>query len=108
MAREIDEVWIEEAVARYRRIEASQAEFDQALDGTQVTVRSPDGSVEVVVSANGEIKAVHLLTPVRGRSQTDLSRSIQAAVGSASDAARWAREKLRAEIFGGYGPLGES
>ena len=51
MGREIDEGWIEEAVERYRRIEALQAEFDQAARRLKVTVHSPDGLVELVVTA---------------------------------------------------------
>lgn len=108
MAREIDEAWIEEAVARYRRIEALQAEFDEAVHGVVVTVRSPDDSVEVLVSAAGEIRAVNLLTTARNRTGADLSRSIQLAVTAAAGAARWAREKLHAETFGDCRPLEES
>jgi hypothetical protein len=108
MAREIDEAWIEEAVARYRRIEALQAEFDKAVNGVVATVRSPDNSVEVVVSAAGEIRAVNLLAPAHGRNGAELSGSIQAAVTAAADAARWAREKLRAETFGAYPSIEES
>ena len=39
MAREIDEVWIEEAIARYRRIESLQAQLDDAVSEAHVTVR---------------------------------------------------------------------
>jgi DNA-binding protein YbaB len=108
MAREIDEAWVEEAVERYRRIESLQTEFDKAVRGVEVTVRSADGSVEVVVSAAGEIRAVNLVGPLHGRAAPDLSRSIQQAVTAASDAARWAREKLHAETFGDYRPIEES
>ena len=54
MAREIDEAWIEEAIERYRRIEALRAEFDKAAAAVEVTVHSPDGLVEVVVTAAGD------------------------------------------------------
>jgi hypothetical protein len=108
MAREIDETWIEEAVARYRRIEALQARFDEAVHDLVVTVRSPDNAVEVLVSAAGEIRAVNLLGPAQGRTGAELSRSIHAAVTAAADAARWARDKLHAETFGEYRPLEES
>ena len=108
MPREIDDVWIEEAVERYRRIESLQAEFDKAVHTAEVTVRSADNSVEVVVSAAGEIRDVAILGPLPGRTAADLSRSVRQAVAAAADAARWAREKLHAEIFGDYRPLGES
>lgn len=107
MGRDIDESWIEEAVERYRRIEALQAEFDEAARGLKVTVRSPDGLVEIVVTAAGAITDVRITGPLDGRGNTDLSRSIQAAVTAAADAARWAREKLHDEMFAGYRPLRE-
>jgi hypothetical protein len=108
MAREIDETWVEEAIARYRRIESLQAEFDRAVHELVVSVRSPDEAVEVLVNAAGEIRAVHLLAPAHGRPGADLSRSIQAAVTGAADAAAWAREKLHAETFGEFRPIRES
>jgi hypothetical protein len=108
MSRELDEVWIEEAIARYRRIEALQAQFDDAVREALVTVRSPDNTVEVVVNAAGEIRAVNVLPGAQGRTGAELSRSIQSAVTAAADAARWAREKLHAETFGDYRPLEES
>ena len=43
MAREIDEVFIEEAIARYQRIDERNAEFAKASAGMEVTVHSPDG-----------------------------------------------------------------
>ena len=107
MAREIDEGWVEEAIDRYRRIEARQAEFDRALGGVEVTVHSPDGLVEVVVTADGAIRGVALVGSLAGRGNADVSRSIQAAVAAAHDAARWAREKLYADAFGEYRPLKE-
>ena len=88
MPREIDEAWIEQAIERYRRIEALRGEFDKAARGLEVTVRSPDGLVE--------------------RTNADVSRSLLAAVSAAGDAARWAREKLHAETFGEYAPLAEA
>jgi hypothetical protein len=106
MGREIDEAWIEEAVERYRRIESLQAEFDKAVHGIEVTVRSPDGSVEVAVSAAGAITDVRILG-APGRSNGELARSVRAAVTAADDAARWAREKLHTETFGDYRPLRE-
>lgn len=105
MGREIDEAWVEEAIQRYRRIEARQAEFDDAVNRVEVTVRSPDGLVEVTVTAAGSITGVRFLAPVQSRTNHDVARAVQAAVTSAADAARWAREKLRAETFGEYQQL---
>jgi hypothetical protein len=108
MAREIDEAWVEQAVERYRRIESLRAEFDRAVNGVKVSVRSPDGLVEVVVTAAGTIVDVHIGAAMSGRSNVDVSRSVQAAVTAAADAARWAREKLHAETFGAYRSLSEA
>ena len=105
MAREIDEAWIEEAVERYGRIEALLAEFDKAVKGVEVTVRSPDGLVEVVVTAAGTIRDVVISGPLQGRTSEELSLSVRAAVVAAADAAAWAREKLHADTFGEFRPL---
>ncbi|TDB74815.1 MULTISPECIES: YbaB/EbfC family nucleoid-associated protein [unclassified Micromonospora] len=105
MPREIDEAWIEEAVRRYRRIESLQAEFDQAVDTVEVTVRSPDGLVEVVVTANGRITDVRFLGPLHHRHPREVAGSVRAAVTAAADAALWAREKLHNETFAAYRPL---
>jgi DNA-binding protein YbaB len=105
MAREIDETWIEEAIERYQRIEARQAEFDKAVKGVEVTVRSADGTVDVVVAADGAIRDVQIHGPLHGRTAADLSRSVREAVTAAADAAAWARQKLHAETFAGYRPL---
>jgi hypothetical protein len=108
MAAEIDEVWVEEAIERYRRIEAMQGEFEKAASGLEVIVRSPDGLVEVLVTADGVIRDVIVVGSLSGRSNIDLSRSIQTAVSAAADAAGWARQKLRNETFSDYRPLKES
>jgi DNA-binding protein YbaB len=108
MAREIDESWVEEAIERYRRIEALRDDFDKAARGLEVTVRSPDGLVEVVVTAAGDVTDVRLQGPLHGRTPAEVSRSVLAAVSAAGDAARWAREKLHAETFGDYRPLAEA
>jgi hypothetical protein len=79
MGREIDEAWIEEAVERYRRIEQRAAEFERAASSVTVTVHSPDGLVEVVVSADGVIKDVRV-GPLAGRTSADVSRSVRDAV----------------------------
>ncbi|MCW6006622.1 YbaB/EbfC family nucleoid-associated protein [Micromonospora sp. CPCC 205371] len=108
MAREIDEAWIEEAVERYRRIESLRAEFDKASRAIEVTVRSPDGLIEIVVTASGDITEVRVVGELDGRRNDELSRSIHAAVTAAADAASWAREKLHAEMFADYRRLGEA
>jgi len=108
MAREIDEAWVEDAIERYRRIETLQAEFDKAVGGVEVSVRSPDGFVEVVVTAAGAITDVRFLGALHTRTSSEAARSVQAAVTAAADAARWAREKLHAETFGEYRRLTEA
>ena len=105
MAREIDEEWIEQAVERYRRIDAMLADFDKAIKRVEVTVRSPDGLVEVLVTADGTIRDVRVDGNLQGRTNADLSRSIREAVTAAADAAVWARQKLHAETFTDYRPL---
>jgi DNA-binding protein YbaB len=105
MAREIDEAFIEEAIERYQRVEKLQAQFDQAARGMEVTVRSPDGLVEVLVAADGTIKDVTISESFRGRTAQDLSRAVQAAVAAAADAAAWARAKLHQDMFGEFRPL---
>jgi DNA-binding protein YbaB len=104
MGREIDETWIEEAIERYRRIEERAAEFEKASRSIDVSVRSPDGLVEVVVSADGTIRDVRV-GPLAGRTSADVSRAVREAVTAAADAAAWARKKLRSETFGEYQPL---
>jgi DNA-binding protein YbaB len=107
MAREIDEAFIEEAVERYRRLDHLLAEFDKAVRGVEVTVSSPDGLVEVMVTADGTIRDVTIVGSLAGRSNVEVSRSIRQAVAAAADAAAWARTKLHAETFSDYRPLGE-
>jgi DNA-binding protein YbaB len=108
MAREIDEAWVEEAITRYRRIEQLQAEFDARVAKAEVTVHSPDQLVEVLVCADGTIRKVTIVGALQGRSNVDVSRSIEAAMSAAAEAAEWARRTLHAEIFGGYAPVGRS
>ncbi|MBX6357232.1 MAG: YbaB/EbfC family nucleoid-associated protein [Micromonosporaceae bacterium] len=108
MAGEIDEAWVEEAIERYRRIEAVQAEFDKAVREMEVTVRSPDDLVQVVVAGDGTIRQVAVVGSLAGRTNHELSRAVHSAVAAAADAARWARQKLRAETFADYPPLEES
>jgi len=107
MAREIDEAWIDEAIDRYRRIEALRAEFDKAVTAHVVSVHSPDNTVEVLVTAAGDITDVRIRGSLQNRSAADLAQEVQAVVTSATDAARWAREKLHDDIFGAFRSLGE-
>jgi DNA-binding protein YbaB len=103
MGREIDDAWIDEAIERYQRIEERLAELDRATKGVEVTVRSPDGMVEVMVTADGTIRDVRIYGA--WHSNEELSRSVREAVTAAADAAAWARQKLHAETFGAYRPL---
>jgi DNA-binding protein YbaB len=103
MGRDIDEAWIDEAIERYQRIEARLAELDRAVKGVEVTVRSPDGLVEVVVTADGTVRDIRIQGPAR--TNDELSRAVREAVIAAADAAAWARQKLHAETFGAYQPL---
>jgi len=98
--REIDEAWIEEAVASYRRIEQRQAEYDRSLAEIEVTVRSPDDMVEVTVGGQGAVIGVAIVGDLRGHTAADLNRSLQATLVAARDAADWARRKLHHEVFG--------
>ncbi|HEV7963163.1 MAG TPA: YbaB/EbfC family nucleoid-associated protein [Actinoplanes sp.] len=107
MAREIDEVWIGEAIDRYRRIDALRAEFDKAITAHVVSVHSPDDTVEVLVTAAGDITDVRIRGSLQNRTAADLAREVQAVVTSATEAARWAREKLHDEVFGAFRSLGE-
>ena len=106
MGRAVDESWIEEAIERYQRIEALQADFDKAMARIDVTVASPDGLVEIVVGADGVIREVVISESAQGRPVRELSRAVQAAVTAAADAAAWARARLRQDMFGEYGQLG--
>ena len=106
MAQEIDEAWVEEAIARHRRIERLRAELDARLATTEVTVTSPDELVEVRVAADGSVRKVTIVGSLQGRTNVEVSRSIEAAMSAAADAAQWARRTLYAETFGGYAPVG--
>jgi hypothetical protein len=104
MPREIDDAWIEEAIASYRAIEERQASYARALAHVDVTVRSADGLVEVVVGADGAVRSVNVVGRIEGRSNIELSRSIQEAITAGHDAAAWAKRKVYDETFQGYGP----
>jgi len=106
MVREIDEAWVEEAIARYERIDAKTAEFAKAAARLEVTVRSPDGLVSVVVAGDGTIRSVDIDDfALRGRSGREVAKAVHAAVAAAADAATWARQKLHDETFREYRPL---
>jgi formate-dependent nitrite reductase cytochrome c552 subunit len=100
MAREIDESWIDEAIDRYRRLDRLRAEFDQVVASHSVSVHSPDDTIEMVVTAVGEITDVRISGSLHQRNAAEFAREIQAVVTSAAEAARWARAKLHGEIFG--------
>jgi len=108
MAREIDEAWIDEAIDRYRRIDALRAEFDKLVTAHVVSVHSPDDTIEVLVTAAGDITDVHIRGSLQNRTAAELAQEVQAVVTSAAEAARWAREKLHNEVFGAFRSLGES
>ncbi|MDI6100575.1 YbaB/EbfC family DNA-binding protein [Actinoplanes sp. NEAU-A12] len=105
MAREIDEAWIDEAIDRYRHIETLRADFDKAVAAHTVSVHSPDQSIEVVVTAAGDIVDVRLHGGLRHRQPAEFAQEMRAVVTSAAEAARWARDKLHGEVFGSFRKL---
>jgi len=107
MPREIDEAWIDEAIERYRRLDVLRGEFDKAVAGHLVSVHSPDDSIEVLVTAAGEITDVRIRGSLQHRSAAELAREVQAVVTTATEAARWARQKLHDEVYGAFRSLGE-
>lgn len=107
MAREIDESWIDAAIDRYRRLEHLRGEFDQAVAAHVVSVHSPDGSIEVLVTAAGEITDIRIGGALHNRGPIEFAREIRAVVTSAAEAASWARSKLHGEVFGKLDPRRE-
>ena len=107
MAREIDEVWIDDAIERYRQVDVLRGEFEKAVAAHVVSVHSPDDTVEVLVTAAGDITDVRINGSLRNRDAADLAREVQAVVTNAAMAARWAREKLHDEVFSAFRTLGE-
>ncbi len=103
----MDEVWIEEAIERYRRVERLLSDFDKAIAKVDVTVRSPDGLVQVVVAADGTIRDVMISESGMSRSARDLSSAVRAAVAAAADAASWARTRLHRDMFGDWPRLAD-
>ncbi|MBU2667658.1 YbaB/EbfC family DNA-binding protein [Actinoplanes bogorensis] len=108
MAREIDEAWIGEAIERHRRVEALRDDYERAVEAHQVSVHSPDDSIEVTVTASGRIAGIQIHGGLQHRQAAEFARELQATVTSAAEAASWAREKLHDEIFGKLRPLGEA
>jgi DNA-binding protein YbaB len=108
VGREIDEAWIEEAIDRYRRVDQLRADFEKAVAAHLVSVHSPDDSIEVVVTAAGAITDVRINGSLRDRDPVEFAREIKSVVTNASEAARWAREKLHGEVFGRLRPMGEA
>jgi DNA-binding protein YbaB len=100
VGHEIDEAWIEQAIERYQRIATLQADFDRALTKVDVTVRSPDGLVEIVVGADGVIRDVVISEAAQGRPVRELSKAVQAAVTAAAAASEWARARVQQDVFG--------
>jgi hypothetical protein len=108
VAREIDEAWIDEAIDRHRHLDQLRAEFEKAVASHFVSVHSPDDSIEIIVSATGDITDVRIHGGLHQRNPTEFASEIQAVVTNAAQAARWAREKLQGEVFGKLRPLGEA
>jgi DNA-binding protein YbaB len=107
MVREIDESWIDDAIDRYRRVDELTEEYTKAVASHRVTVHSPDGSIEIAVTATGEIIDIQLKGPLYNRNPVEFASELQAVVTNAAEAARWAREKLHGEVFGKLRSLGE-
>src|SRR5689334_7773809 len=107
MGREIDESWIEDAIDHYRRVDELRSEFTEAVAAHVVTVHSPDDSIEVAVTAAGEITDVRISGSLHNRNPVDFAREIKSVVIGAAEAARWAREKLHGEVFGKMDSLRE-
>ncbi len=100
MPREIDEAWIEQAVDHYGRLDRMRAELAERAAVTEVTVRSGDGLVEIVVSADGAFRDVRIADAALcgGRGQ-QLSGTVLAACQRAGEAADWARAKLSEQML---------
>ncbi|MGH3656130.1 MAG: YbaB/EbfC family nucleoid-associated protein [Micromonosporaceae bacterium] len=107
MPREIDEAFVEEAIEHYRRIDTQRDEFEKALVDIELTVRSPDGVVEIVVNGAGEFREVVIADEAFDRELTprELAASVLAACKAASHAREWARTKLYDERFSDFEPL---
>lgn len=99
--REIDEAWIEQAVTHYRRLERRRTELADRVAHADVTIRSGDGLVEILVGADGAFHDVRIAdAALRTLSARDLSRTVLGACQQARTAADWARQKLAEQEFG--------
>nr|WP_296077133.1 YbaB/EbfC family nucleoid-associated protein [uncultured Actinoplanes sp.] len=107
MSREIDESWIGEAIERYKQFEQLQEEYDQTVASHLVSVHSPDDSIEVIVTAAGEITDIRIRGSLQNRNPAEFARELHEVVTGAADAARGAREKLHGEFFGKLRSLGK-
>lgn len=99
---ELDEAWVEEAIARHRWYERLLAELPGWASRTEVSIHSPDQLVEVRVTADGTVRQVDLVGPLHGRTTAEVSRSVQQALSGATEAAGWARRILYAEALGRF------
>jgi DNA-binding protein YbaB len=101
MPREIDEAWIEQAIERYRRFGKARQRYEEAIQAQTVEVVSPDGTVEIVVRATGDVTDVRV-HPRPGATHADLAREVHAVITNAAEAARWARSKIYDEIYAAH------
>lgn len=102
MAEEIDEAYVEAAVAHYRRLDERRTRLLARAADTAVTIRSGDGLVEIVVTADGGFRDVRIAeAAMRTTSARELSRTVLAACQQASHGAAWAREKLAETLLDG-------
>jgi DNA-binding protein YbaB len=100
MSREIDESWIGEAIERYKQFEELQKQYDEAVASHLVSVHSADDSIEVVVTAAGEMNDIRIRGSLQNRNPTEFAHELQQVVAGAAEAARSARDKLHGEFFG--------
>ena len=105
MPREIDEAFVEEAIEHYRRIQAQREEFEKSIVDIEVTVRSPDGLVRVVVNGAGEFQDIVISEEAMRHSAAELAKSVLAACKAAASAKEWTRDKLYRDTFRDYRPL---
>lgn len=102
LSTELDESWLAEAIADHRRAERLRAAVRAGLASVEISVRSPDELVEVLVGGDGSVRKVNLVGSPDDR--TELSRALDSAVSGAAAAADWARRIICAELLAGSGP----